>query len=152
MEVDEVGGNERGFEGGEELEFGFDGVERSAEDGPFDEGAKFVEPVPVREFWKVVGTDDEGDVRFRIFAAELGDGVDGIAGSGMEGLARVDDALWIFAGCFTEHGEAVVRFSAGWRAVFMGVPVGWDDANLAERESVHERFEHRNMAIVDGIE
>jgi hypothetical protein len=152
VEVDEVGGGERGFEGGEALEFGFHGVERAAEDGPLDEGAQVVEPVPVWEFWKVVGTDDEGDVGFGIFASELGDGVDGVAGSGTEGFARVDDARGIFAECFAEHGEAVVRFSAGGRAVFMRVPVGWDDADLAERESLDKRFEHRNMAVVDGIE
>ena len=34
----------------------------------------------------------------------------------------------------------------------MRVPVGWDDADLAERESLDKRFEHRNMAVVDGIE
>lgn len=39
VKVDDMGCGECGFEGGKALDFGFDGVEGAAKDGPFDEGA-----------------------------------------------------------------------------------------------------------------
>jgi hypothetical protein len=152
VEVEEVGGGERGFEGGEELEFGFDLMVGAAEDGPFDEGAEFVEPVPVGEFWEVIGADDEGDVGVGVFVAEFCDGVEGVAGAGAEGFAGVDDALGVFAECFAEHGEAVVRFGARGCAVFVRISVGWDDADLTELELLQKGVEHRRVAVVNGIE
>jgi hypothetical protein len=152
VEADEVRSSECWFEGGEVLEFWLYGVEGAAKDGPFDEGAEFVESVPVGKFRKVVGPDDEDDVCAGVFVAEFGDGVEGVAGAGAKGFARVDDTLGIFAKGFAEHGETVVRFGSWGRVIFVRISMSWDDADLTERELVDEGIDHRGVAVVDGIE
>lgn len=111
-----------------------------------------MESVPVGEFREVVGANDEGDVGAGVFVVEFGNGVESITGAGAEGLSWVDDALGMLAEGFTKHGEAVVRLGAGRVTVFVRISVSWDDADLAEWESLDECVEHGRVSVVDGIE
>ena len=151
VQFDEMRGGERGFECGEGLEFLLDGVQGALENDPLDERTEFVESMPVGEFTEIVRTDDEADVRSGVFVAKFVDGIERVTGTGSECFTRVDKALRLVSEGFAEHGEAVVRVSS-WRGiVLVRVPVGWDDADLAEWEAGDEVFDHRHVAVVDGV-